>query len=149
MAILSIIMVDSWATIPMVFLLIYTALSALSHDMIEAGRIDGASAFQIFYRIQLPNIKGPALVTLFIRFMDVFRIYDSIYVLTRGGPGNATESLSVLIYKVNWTRYDLGRAASMSYIMMAMMFVIALVIQYFSLDKENRPFFKSRRTQNA
>jgi multiple sugar transport system permease protein len=149
LSVFSIMIVDSWATIPMVFLLLYTALSALSHDMLEAGRIDGASAFQIFYLIQLPNIKGPALVTLFIRFMDVFRIYDSIYVLTKGGPGTATESLSILIYKVNWTRYDLGMAASMSYIMMAIMFVIALVIQYFNMDKEDRFFFKKKGVVNG
>jgi multiple sugar transport system permease protein len=145
----SIMLVDSWATIPMIFLLLYTALSALSHDMIEAGRIDGANAWQIFTLIQMPNIKGPALVTLFIRFMDVFRIYDSIYVLTKGGPGTSTESLSILIYKINWTRYDMGRAAAMSYIMMAIMFVIALVIQYFSMDREDRAFLKKRRAEYA
>jgi multiple sugar transport system permease protein len=70
--------------------------------------------------------------------------------LTKGGPGTSTESLSLLIYKINWTRYDMGKAAAMSYLMMAIMFVIALVIQYFSLDKEARPFFnKIRRTEYA
>ena len=141
----SIMMVDSWATIPMIFLLLYTALSALSHDMIEAGRIDGANALQVFFLIQLPNIKGPALVALFIRFMDVFRIYDSIFVLTKGGPGTSTESLSLLIYKINWTRYDMGKAAAMSYIMMAIMFVIALIIQYFNQDRDERLSYRKNR----
>ena len=145
----SIMLVDSWATIPMIFLLLYTALSALSHDMIEAGRIDGANAFKIFFLIQLPNIRGPALVTLFIRFMDVFRIYDSIFVMTKGGPGTSTESLSLLIYKINWTRYDMGKAAAMSYLMMAIMFIIALIIQFFSQDRENRPFFNKTRRRYA
>jgi multiple sugar transport system permease protein len=149
LAVFCIMLVDSWSTIPLVFLLMYTALSGLSHTIIEAGRIDGASAFQIFFLIQLPCIRGPALVTLFLRFMDVFRIYDSIYVLTRGGPGTATESLSILIYKVNWVRYEMGNAASMSYIMMFIMFVIALGIQYFSYEKDERSLFKRRSTLSA
>jgi multiple sugar transport system permease protein len=149
LAVFCIMLVDSWSTIPLVFLLMYTALSGLSRAIIEAGRIDGASTFQIFFLIQLPCIRGPALVTLFLRFMDVFRIYDSIYVLTRGGPGTATESLSILIYKVNWVRYEMGNAASMSYIMMFIMFVIALIIQYFSYEKDERSLFKRRSIARA
>lgn len=137
MAIVSIIYVDSWLTIPFIFLLLYTGLASVSEDVVESGRIDGANRFQIFWRIQIPIIKPTVLVALLIRFMDVFRIYDSIYVLTKGGPGKATESLSVLIYRMNWNKYNVGYAAALSYIMLIIMIAVSLIIQRVSADKED------------
>ena len=123
------------------FLLLYTGLSDISETLLEAGRIDGASGWRILTMIQMPLIKKTALLALLIRFMDVFRIFDSIYILTKGGPGTVTESLSLLIYKVNWIKNNLGAASSMSYAMMIIMFVIALVINWFSKDREERRLF--------
>lgn len=136
-AIISIIYVDSWATIPFVFLLLYTGLSSVSEDVVESGKIDGANRLQIFFRIQMPIIKPTVIIALVIRFMDVFRIFDSIYVLTKGGPGKATESLSLLIYRTNWNKYNVGYASAMSYIMLIFMIIVALFIQYMGRDKDN------------
>lgn len=135
MAIISIIYVDSWLTVPFIFLLLYTGLSSVSEDVVESGKIDGASRFQIYWRIQLPIIKPTVMVALLIRFMDVFRIYDSIYVLTKGGPGKATESLSVLIYRINWNKYNVGYASALSYIMLIIMITVSLVMQKISADR--------------
>lgn len=136
MALVSIMYVDSWAMIPFVFLLLYTGLSSVSEDVVESGKIDGANRMQIFFRIQLPIIKPTFIIAFVIRFMDVFRIFDSIYVLTKGGPGKATESLSLLIYRTNWNKYDVGYASAMSYIMLIFMVVVALLAQYLGNDKD-------------
>lgn len=136
MALVSIMYVDSWAMIPFVFLLLYTGLSSVSEDVVESGKIDGANRMQIFFRIQLPIIKPTFIIAFVIRFMDVFRIFDSIYVLTKGGPGKATESLSLLIYRTNWNKYDVGYASAMSYIMLIFMVVVALLVQYLGNDKD-------------
>lgn len=141
----SIIYVDSWTTIPFIFLLMYTGLSSVSEDVIESGKIDGANKFQIFFRIQLPIVKPTMVIALVIRFMDVFRIFDSIYVLTKGGPGKASESLSLLIYKTNWNKYDVGYASALSYIMLIFMITVALVIQYIGKDKDRKLQRKNRR----
>lgn len=146
---LSIIIVDSWATIPMMFLLLYTAISNIDSTLLEAAHIDGAGSIRTFFHIQIPVIRRTALLALFIRFMDVFRIYGSIYVMTQGGPGNVTESLAVYIYRVNWQKFKLGYASAMSYIMMIIMFIISLVIQYFSKDKSDRNPLLKRRSQNG
>ena len=120
-----------------VFLLLYTGLSSVSEDVVESGKIDGANRLQIFFRIQMPIIKPTVIIALVIRFMDVFRIFDSIYVLTKGGPGKATESLSLLIYRTNWNKYNVGYASAMSYIMLVFMIIVALTIQYIGRDKDN------------
>lgn len=137
-AVFSVVLTDSWTCIPFVFLLVYTAFSSLPQDMLEAGRIDGGNAFQIFFRIQLPNVRSALMVTLVLRFMDVFRIYDSIYIMTKGGPGTATEALSLYIYRVNWSKYQMGKASALSYIMMVIMAIIGIVINYYSEDKYDR-----------
>lgn len=142
-----VILVDSWTCIPFVFLLIYTALSGLPTDMLEAGRIDGGNAWQIFFRIQLPNIRGALMVTMIMRFMDVFRIYDSIYIMTNGGPGSATEALSLYIYRINWNKYQMGKASSLSYIMMVIMAIFGILMQYFSVDKADRELNSERKAE--
>ncbi len=109
----------------------------MSEDVVESGKIDGANRLQIFFRIQMPIIKPTVIIALVIRFMDVFRIFDSIYVLTKGGPGKATESLSLLIYRTNWNKYNVGYASAMSYIMLIFMIIVALFIQYMGRDKDN------------
>ena len=78
------------------------------------------------------------MVSLVLRFMDVFRIYDSIYIMTKGGPGTATEALSLYIYRVNWSKYQMGKASALSYIMMIIMAIIGIIIQYYSEDKYDR-----------
>ena len=138
LAVFSVVLTDSWTCIPFVFLLVYTAFASLPQDMLEAGRIDGGNAWQIFFRIQLPNVRGALMVTLVLRFMDVFRIYDSIYIMTKGGPGTATEALSLYIYRVNWSKYQMGKASALSYIMMVIMAIIGILINYYSEDKYDR-----------
>lgn len=147
LALWCVLLVDAWTCIPFVFLLIYTALSSLPTDMMEAGLIDGGNAWQLFFRIQLPNIRGALMVSMIMRFMDVFRIYDSIYVMTGGGPGSATEALSLYIYRINWNKYQMGKASSLSYIMMLVMALLGILMQYLSEDKFDRDMNRKIRLE--
>jgi len=139
MAKVCIIILDIWATTPLMFLLLYAGLTMIPPELYEAAKVDGANDWQSFYKITLPLIKKIALLAILIRFMDVFRVFDSIYILTKGGPGKATESLSLLIYRTNWINYDVGRASSLSFIMVFIMLVVASVIIWLSKDhSENK-----------
>lgn len=141
---LSIIILDIWATTPLVFLLLYTGITGISKELYESGRIDGANGWQLFCKITMPLIKRVSLLVIFIRFMDVFRVFDSIYVLTKGGPGRATESLSMLIYRVNWYSFDVGLASSITYIMTIIMLIIIIIINRLGSDFESTPGGKAR-----
>lgn len=143
-----VVIADSWTCIPYVFLLLYTALISVPQDMLEAGKIDGGSAWQIFFRVQLPSIRAALMVSLVIRFMDVFRIFDSIFIMTKGGPGTATEALSLYIYRINWNKYQMGRASAMSYIMMLIMSAIGLMMQHYGEDKYDRRARKALSESN-
>lgn len=94
----------------------------------EAAQVDGATGFQTFRNITLPLVTPFLLVALLIRFMDSFRIFDTIYVLTKGGPANATETLSIYTYKVGFNYFNMGYAATLSYIILV---IITIASQQF------------------
>ena len=92
------------------------------------AQVDGATGFQTFRNITLPLVTPFLLVALLIRFMDSFRIFDTIYVLTKGGPANATETLSIYTYKVGFNYFNMGYAATLSYIILV---IITIASQQF------------------
>ncbi|MEI6156997.1 MAG: sugar ABC transporter permease [Atribacterota bacterium] len=114
----AVILVDIWQWTPFVFLLLFSGIASLPPDVFEAAQVDGASGFQTFRYITLPLTIPFLLVALLIRFMDSFRIFDTIYVLTKGGPANATETLSIYTYKVGFNYFNMGYAATLSYIIL-------------------------------
>ena len=123
----SIIMVDVWATTPFVFVLTLTGLESLPPEPVEAAVLDGASPWQVFRYIKFPLIKPVILVVVLIRLMDTLRIFDIIYVMTGGGPGFATESVSVFIIRIllEWHRAGYGCAIAL------VVFAIIMVVSFF------------------
>lgn len=107
------IVADVWKTTPYVALIILTGLQAVDPAVYEAGSLDGASAFGAFRHLTLPLILPALAVALMFRTLDAFRVFDLIYVLTRGGPGGATETLSVFAYQLLFQDLDFGRGAAM------------------------------------
>ena len=124
----AVIMVDIWQWTPFVFLLLFSGIASLPPDVFEAAEVDGATGFQTFRNITLPLVTPFLLVALLIRFMDSFRIFDTIYVLTKGGPANATETLSIYTYKVGFNYFNMGYAATLSYIILV---IITIASQQF------------------
>ncbi|HEX2480707.1 MAG TPA: sugar ABC transporter permease [Methylomirabilota bacterium] len=100
LALVSITLVDSWRTIPFMFLVMYAGIEMLPAELFEAASVDGASRWQAFRHITVPLLTYIMLVAVLIRGMDAFRELDIIYVLTGGGPGTATQVIQMLSYRV-------------------------------------------------
>lgn len=120
LALFSIIMVDVWEWTPFVFLILLAGLQAIPEEPYEAARIDGSSPLQTFFHITLPLLTPAILVALTLRTLDLLRIFDQVFVLTQGGPGFATETISLYIYKTAFRFFDFGYAASISLVLLAL-----------------------------
>jgi len=116
---ISIIIVDVWQWTPLVILIILSGLESLPREPFESAHMDGASNIQIFYYLTLPMLRPVMLVALLIRFMDTIRIFDTIYVLTKGGPGGSTEVISLYIYRSVFRHLDVGYACALSWVTLA------------------------------
>lgn len=114
MALPAVILVDVWEWTPFVFLILLAGLQSIPQEPYEAARIDGSSPWQTFIYITLPLLAPAILVALLLRTMDLLRIFDQVFILTQGGPGFATETISLYIYKTAFRFYDFGYAAAMS-----------------------------------
>ncbi|MBS9477054.1 carbohydrate ABC transporter permease [Ancylobacter radicis] len=110
----TIVVMDVWHWTSLVALLCYAGLKSIPDAYYQAARIDGASRWAIFTTIQLPKMKRVLLIAVLLRFMDSFMIYTEPFVLTGGGPGNATTFLSIDLVKLALGQFDLGKAAAMS-----------------------------------
>ena len=115
-ALLAIIIVDSWQSVPFVMLLALAALTAVSPSLYEAAKVDGAASRQIFWRITLPLITPTLLVITMIKIMDFLKLFDTLFILTRGGPGNATTTLGLWTYKTGFIFLELSQAAALGVI---------------------------------
>lgn len=137
-AIWAIAMADIWQWTPFVMMGTAAALHSLSPEPYEAAKIDGNSGWQVFRYVTLPQLK-PVLVSLmFLRAIDAFKIYDIIFVLTKGGPGDSTEVLSLFIYRQSFTFWRMGVGAAASFVSLIIIVVLITL------------FFKSlQRDQNA
>jgi glycerol transport system permease protein len=110
----TIIVMDVWHWTSLVALLCYAGLKSIPDAYYQAARIDGASRWAIFRTIQLPKMRRVLLIAVLLRFMDSFMIYTEPFVITGGGPGNATTFLSIDLVKLALGQFDLGKAAAMS-----------------------------------
>jgi glycerol transport system permease protein len=113
---ITVVMMDVWHWTSLVVLLCYSGLVAIPEMYYQAARIDGASRWAIFRAIQLPRMKRVLLIAVLLRFMDSFMIYTEPFVLTGGGPGNATTFLSIDLVQMAVGQFDIGPAAAMSLI---------------------------------
>ena len=122
----TIVLMDVWHWTSLVVLLAYAGLRSIDDNYYRAAQIDGASAWAVFRYIQLPKMKHVLTIAVLLRFMDSFMIYTEPFVLTGGGPGNATTVLSIDLVKIALGQFDLGPAASMSLIY----FLIILLLSW-------------------
>ncbi len=113
---ITLILMEVWHWTPLVVLLAYAGLRAIPEAYFQAAKIDGASAWATFRYIQLPKMRGVLTIAVLLRFMDSFLIYAEPFVLTGGGPGNATTFLSIYLVKIAVGQFDLGPAAAFSLI---------------------------------
>ncbi len=112
----TIVIIDVWHWTPLVVLLSYAGLRAIPDAFYQAARIDGAGRWAVFINIELPKLHKVLVIAILLRFMQTFMIYTEPFVVTGGGPGNATTFLSIDLVKIALGQVDLGNAASMSLI---------------------------------
>lgn len=118
---------DIWLTTPFMMLMLLAGLNGLDGSVLEASSIDGADGFQKFFRIKLPGIMPVLLTAVSIRIVDAARSFDVIWVMTQGGPRNASELLSITIYR-NLVRFnDVGFASAIAIVFLLLLLVFALL----------------------
>ena len=123
-AFITIIFVDIWHQVSFMIILLLAGLASIPEEPYEAARVDGANAFQQFRDITLPYMRPVIIITLLIRLIFALKTYDLIYIMTKGGPGDATDLISYYIYRSAFIGLDLGQAASMSVILLLIVCII-------------------------
>ena len=121
------VLMDVWHWTSLVVLLAYAGLMAIPDAFYQAAKIDGASRWAVFRFIQLPKMRRVLTIAVLLRLMDSFTIYTEPFVLTGGGPGNATTLLSIDLVKIALGQFDLGPAAAMSLIYFLMVLAMSWV----------------------
>lgn len=126
----AIIITEVWQWTPFMFVLILAALANVDREQLEAAEIDGARRFRVFFKIVLPAIMPVLAIALLIRGLDVFRIFDAVWQLTRGGPGNKTETLSIFMYIRGFQSFDTSyTAAAVVIVLLVLSVAVTLLLK--------------------
>lgn len=123
----TVMFIDIWQNVPYMVLVILAGLVTLPSEPYEAAAIDGASRIQSFFRLTVPMMIPTFSVVLLLRSITALKTYDLIFVLTRGGPGTTTEVISYHIYQQAFRYLEIGKASSMSYLLLLMIVPIAFL----------------------
>jgi multiple sugar transport system permease protein len=121
----AIIIAEVWQWTPFMFVILLAALANVDREQLEAAEIDGAGRFRVFFRIVLPAIMPVLSIALLIRGLDLFRIFDAVWQLTRGGPGNKTETVSIFMYIRGFQSFDTSYTAAM---VVALLIVLSIAV---------------------
>jgi len=124
----SLIVTEVWQWTPFMFLALLAGLVAISPEIHEAAAIDGAGRWQRFWQITLPLIRPLMLVALLIRALDVFKIFDTVFSLTFGGPGTFTETITLYVYLLGFRNFRLGYTAAMAVLVLALVSLATTVL---------------------
>ena len=124
LALPTIIAIDVWQWTPFMVLLLLAGLESLPRQPFEAARVDGASWWLTFRRVTLPLLKPVIAIAVLLRALDAFKVFEYVFAITRGGPGNATDTLQYLIYRTGFQFFRLGEAAAMGFVLVAIVFVL-------------------------
>lgn len=121
----TIITATVWQNIPFSFLLVLAGLQAISPDLLDSSMVDGASGWQRIRYLYLPLLKPVIFVILTIRTVDAFRLFDEAYILTGGGPGRSTETISLFIYTNSFSFFDIGYGSALSILLFLFLMIIS------------------------
>ncbi|KQY11451.1 carbohydrate ABC transporter permease [Rhizobium sp. Root482] len=125
-ALTALIVADCWKNFPLVALIALAALQAVPRDITAASLVDGAGPFNRFRFVIMPYLAGPLLVALVLRTIEAFKVFDIIWVMTRGGPANSTRTLSILVYQEAFSFQRAGSGASLALIVTLLVTVLAV-----------------------
>ena len=124
----TLVMVETWQWTPLVMLIVLGGIASLPTDPYEAAILDGASPWQMFRHITLPLVWPFIMVAAVIRLIDALKTFDTIYVITLGGPGTASETINILLYQTAFAYYDLGYGSAMVVVFFVLILLISLLL---------------------
>jgi multiple sugar transport system permease protein len=134
---LSILIVDTWQWTPFVALVLLSGLQGIPNQVYEAADVDGARPLRVFFKVTLPLLKPMFTLIVLLRIIFMFRIYDPVVILTGGGPGTATETLSLLTYNTGLGYLNIGYAMAMGVIQIIFMIIVANIFLKFTSQNKN------------
>jgi multiple sugar transport system permease protein len=139
MALLSLVIVDTWQWTPFVLVILVGGLTAIPHDVYEAAAVDGAGSWRTFWHVTLPLVRPFALVALLFRGIDALKTFDSIQVLTGGGPGSSTTTLNYFAYREGISFLNFGRAGAAAMVLLLVAILLArLMLRWLRPAEEGR-----------
>ncbi len=122
----SLVLADTWRFMPFLMLVLYAGLQSFDTSLIEAAEIDGANGWQRLRYVILPMMKPLIVFVVAIRVMDAFRFFDLVYVLTNGGPGTATETITLYTYQLAFRMLEVGRASALG--VLTLLLIAGLIV---------------------
>jgi len=120
----TVIAIDVWHWTPFVFIILLAGLAAIPPEPVEAARVDGASRWRIFWTVTMPLLRPMILICVLIRTMDAYRVFDEIYILTKGGPGFMTETMSVYLHRISFYLFRMSQGAAIALLTLIIMILI-------------------------
>jgi multiple sugar transport system permease protein len=141
-ALFAIAICDIWQWTPFFMMGTAAALQSLPVEPYEAARIDGNSRWDVFWSVTLPQLKPVLVSLLFLRAIDAFKIYDIIFVLTKGGPGDSTEVMSMFIYRQSFTFWRMGVGAAASFV--SLIIISVLITLFFKSMQRSQAAYAAR-----
>ncbi len=127
-ALYALALVDVWEWTPLIMLIALAGLAALPKEPYESALIDGASHFQCFWRITLPLLRPTLIVAILFRGIDALKTFDIIFVMTQGGPSNASETINILLFNQAFSYFSMGYASSMAVALFAIVMGASLIL---------------------
>ena len=135
LALFSIVLIDVWQWTPFMLLMFLAGLEALPKTPFEAARVDGAGPWLTFFSITLPMLRPVIIVAIIIRALDAFKVFEYVFAITRGGPGNSTETIMYYIYQTGFRFFRMGEAAAASILLIIFILVFVILIVNLSRPK--------------
>jgi multiple sugar transport system permease protein len=127
-ALYALALVDIWQWTPLIMLIALAGLASLPREPYEAARLDGASPFQAFWHVTLPLLRPALVVAILFRAIDALKTFDIIFVMTQGGPANASETINILLFNQAFSYFNMGYAASMAVALFALVMGASLLL---------------------
>lgn len=124
----TLVLVDVWQWTPLATVILLAGLRAIPPRVLEAARVDGSTAWQSFRNVVLPMLAPYLVVAFVLRFIDSFKVFDIVYILTKGGPGTATQNLAYYTYDAGFLQFDFGKAGALSIVQLVLLTVGTTII---------------------
>lgn len=121
----AVILTDVWQWTPFMMMMMLAGLQSIPEECIEAAEVDGANALQRFIHITLPMLRYTIMVAALLRIMDLIKLFDVIFVLTAGGPGGTTETISIYTYLVSFRAFRIGYGSALSYLVLILTVILS------------------------